>query len=66
MYVVPVDLMEKIPAEYRHSEKIRAFAVKHGLKVGARGRFSREVLEAYAGQFVSTFAPDVDPDEVPF
>lgn len=66
MYAVPVDLMEKIPAEYRHPGKIRAFAVEHGLKVGARGRFSRQVLEAYAAQFRSTFAPEIDPDAVPF
>lgn len=66
MYAVPVDLMEKIPAEFRRSELIRAFALESGLKVGARGRFSRAVLEAYAQQFVSTFAPDVDPSEVPF
>lgn len=66
MYAVPVDLMEKIPAEYRQADKIRAFAIEHGLKVGSRGRFSRDVLEAYAGQFRSTFVPEIDPDAVPF
>lgn len=66
MYAVPEDLLAKIPEDYRDPRRIRAYALKHGLKVGARGRISREVYQAYAEQFCSTFVPDVDPSEVPF
>ena len=66
MYAVPEDLMAQIPEEFRNAASIRAFAKDHGLQVGARGRFSRSVLEAYAAQFRSIFMPDPDPSEVPF
>lgn len=66
MYAVPEDLLARIPEEFRDPRKIRAFAVERGMSVGARGRISREIIEAYGEQFQSVFGSQVNADAVPF
>lgn len=66
MYVLPDVVMEHVPADKRSGKLVREFGKANGFKVGDRGRIPREVYEAYAAQFVSTFVPEVCPDAVPF